>query len=73
MREGRTGWVRGVTEGEGMLGVEADGARGLIKGEGVLEARMDRGTNGMRMMERGEMDGWMRRKEAERRRASGDL
>lgn len=31
-----------------------DGVRGVIKGKGKLEAGMDRGTHGMRMMERGE-------------------
>lgn len=56
-------WVRGVIEGEEMLGVRMDRVKGLIKAEGVLEAWMDRGTHEMRMMEKGEMNRWMEEEE----------
>lgn len=39
-------------------GVKTDRVRGLIKGEGVLEAWTDRGTHGRKMMER-EGYGWI--------------
>ena len=37
----------GVIEGGGALEVKMDGVRAVIKGEGVPEAGMDRGTHGM--------------------------
>ncbi len=48
-----------------MLEVKTTGVRGVIKGEGVPEAGMDRGTHGMRMMEPEEWTDERRRMEVE--------
>lgn len=46
--------VWGVIEAAGTLEVRIDRVRVVIKGEGELEAKMDRGTHRVKMMEEDE-------------------